>query len=87
MFQPKPDVPLWARDKSRAPYYRARDGSGYAAWGKGLVCRRRRGLAAQETTAPAFGKPAFPEPHLSGQPGSRLMNTPQREQSETMRHV
>jgi len=28
-----------------------------------------------------------PKSHLSGQPGSRLMNTPQREQGETMRHV
>jgi len=30
---------------------------------------RRRGLAAQETTAPDLQKPAFREPHLSGQPG------------------
>ncbi len=35
---------------------------------------RRRGLAAQETTAPDLQKPAFREPHLSGQPGGRHVN-------------
>ena len=30
---------------------------------------RRRGLPEEETTAPGLQKPAFREPHLSGQPG------------------
>ncbi len=37
---------------------------------------RRRGLAAQETTAPDLQKPAFRKPHLSGQPGGRHVNAP-----------
>jgi len=35
---------------------------------------RRRGLAAQETTAPDLQKPAFREPHLSEQPGGCHVN-------------
>ena len=38
MFQPKPDVPLWTRDLSRAPYYRARDGSGMSRRGGRVFC-------------------------------------------------
>ena len=58
---------IFKRDLSRAPC--ARDGSGYAAKRKPYFLFRRRGLAAQETTAPDLQKPAFREPHLSGQPG------------------
>jgi len=50
-----------------------------------LPASRLRGT--EETPQPALSKPPRPEANLSGQPGSRLMNTPQREQSETMRHV
>ncbi len=51
----------------------ARDGSGYAARGKPNFLCRWRGLAEQETTAPALQKPALPGPHLSGQPGGRRL--------------
>ncbi len=38
MLQPRPDVPLWTRDLSRAPYYRARDGSGISRRGGRVFC-------------------------------------------------
>jgi len=57
---------VFKRDLSRAK--RARDGSGYAVKRKPYFLFRRRGLAAQETTAPDLQKPAFRKPHLSGQP-------------------
>ena len=37
---------------------------------------RRRGLPEEETTAPGLQKPAFREPHLSGQPGGCRVNAP-----------
>ncbi len=63
----------------------ARDGSGYAVKRKPYFLFRRRGLAAQETTAPDLQKPAFRKPHLSGQPGRRHVSAGRREGAPSSR--